>query len=451
VSRLLTLTCGRDLVTRHERTLHAHGQAEPSALPVAASPVSSEGSLGEVVDGSIAHRSGDEPTATGIAAAAPANETSTLERGASPAAIDSPSNPPVRGVNGIGNSSVIDDTRPQPPPHHPPSIVQSIVSTDPTPSLANQPEGPSTHSASERPDVYMALQDGFDMYHTSPQIPMDVDHDQEQGRHEEFRDVPEHHHPQLHAYGSHPFPPCDAPSQASTMNQDMVPGFMDAFEPADMPYFAFSPFPSGLFEPSQTMPSMPSAPILDMLDYPSLHNPTASRLDASVSSTSAPRAHSPSQLPSSHDRVWSSGTDTLVPREPPSNLPQVVKDKPSKIPNVVADNTLHASICKDLANRLDRPQVPQEVPSSTVLKGFLNSFFECYYKHQPFIHLPTLSMADTPSPLILAMCCIGALYRLDRRRAQTLYTICTQSIAAVSDLSPGLGSPAGATFTDPFV
>lgn len=424
-------------MTRHERTLHAHGQAEPSALPVAASPVSSDESLGGVVDISLARRSGDEPAATVNVAAVSANEASTSECEPSPAAIDSPPNPSARGENGIRNSSVTNDTRPESPPHQLPFMVQPIGTTGPASSLANQPEDSSTRPASEKADVYMALQDSFDMYHTSSQMHMDVDHDQEQRRHEEFRNFPDQNHPQLRTHESHPFSQCDVRTQANGMNQDLDPGFMAAFEPADMPYFAFSSFSPGLFEASQGMPSMPSVSILDMLDYPSLQDLPTNRLDSSVSSASAPRAHSPSKPSSGNDQVWSSGSETLIPRETPSNLPLLLKDNSPKIPNVVADNTLHASICKDLAERLGRRDVSLEVPSSKVLKGFLNSFLECYYRHQPFIHLPTLSMADTPSPLILAMCCIGALYRLDRRRAQTLYSICTQSIPAVSDLPSG--------------
>ncbi|KAB5563484.1 hypothetical protein GE09DRAFT_1275707, partial [Coniochaeta sp. 2T2.1] len=118
-----------------------------------------------------------------------------------------------------------------------------------------------------------------------------------------------------------------------------------------------------------------------------------------------------------------------------SNLPRLVKDQPPRISNFVADDALHATICADLAERLGRPDVSQDIPSSKLLQGFLASFMECYYRHQPFIHLPTLSTVNTPSPLTLAMCCIGALYRLDRRRAQRLYVIGTQSIEAVSGLS----------------
>ncbi|KAK3381027.1 hypothetical protein B0H63DRAFT_397039 [Podospora didyma] len=133
---------------------------------------------------------------------------------------------------------------------------------------------------------------------------------------------------------------------------------------------------------------------------------------------------------SGHEHSASSGSETLVaPEAPIGDLPLLVKDKPPQIPNLLADDaSLHAFVCKDIAERLERPDAFQEVPSSKLLQGFLSGFLECYYRHHPFIHLATLSTTNTPSPLILAMCCIGALYRLDRRRAQRLYTLCTESI-----------------------
>lgn len=447
VPRAPRLTYGRDLVTRHERTLHAQGQAEPSALPALVNPGegdgSSDGSLSEASEGEIARRSGDA-----AAAAIAADDLPSSESEASPAssvitcgaaAVESPSlpTPAASGEDGLGDSSAMDENRLQPPPQEPP-LAQSTVSTGPPPSLANLPDPPSTRSASQPTDVYMALQDGFNMYDASSQMHMDVDDDREQRiHHDGYREVPEpQRHPQLQrrqhqAHDFHPFPQYDPGAPVNAMNQDLAPEFLPTFEP-DMSYFAFSPLPAGLFEVGQNIP------ILDIPEYPSLHNPTATRFDAVLSPAPAPPAYSPSQLSPVNDHAGSSGSETVVAREPPSNLPLLVKDKPPQIPNFVADDALHASICKDLAERLGRPDVSQEIPSSKFCQGFLASFLECYYRHQPFIHLPTLSTTDTPSPLILAMCCIGALYRLDRRRAQRLYTIATQSIATVSPPLPFL-------------
>lgn len=423
-------------MARHERTLHAQGQAEPSALPALVHPAegdgSSDGSPSGASEREIARRSRDE-----AAASIAADDLPSSESEASPnssmircgAAAEPPSLPAaaVSGENGIGNSSAMDETRLQTPLQEPP-LPHSTVSNGPPPSLANLPNSPSTHAVSQPTDVYMALQDGFNMYDASSQMPMDVDNDQERIHHDGHRHVPEQQHrPQLQhlqqqAHEFHPLRQYSPGPPVNAMNQDVDPGFLSTFEP-DMSYFAFEPLPAGLFEVDQNIP------ILDIPEYP---DPTTAGLDAALSPTPVPPAYSPSQLTPANDHAGSSGSETVVAREPPSNLPLLVKDKPPQIPNFVTDGTLHASICKDLAERLGRPDVSQEIPSSKICQGFLASFLECYYRHQPFIHLPTMSTTDTPSPLILAMCCIGALYRLDRRRAQRLYSIATQSIATVS-------------------
>ncbi|KAK3681246.1 hypothetical protein B0T22DRAFT_388174 [Podospora appendiculata] len=211
-----------------------------------------------------------------------------------------------------------------------------------------------------------------------------------------------------------------------------------------MSYFAFSPgLPAGLFDsileyPSVSVLHSSSTPTngpstVRLGDGPSTvrlgDGPSTISLAASASASALP-TYSPPQLPPSNDYTNFSGAETLVSRDPPSDLPLLVKDKPPQIPNLAADDSLHASVCADIAARLAlHPAISADIPPSKILQGFLASFLECYYRHHPFIHLPTLSTPSTPAPLILAMCCIGALYRLDRRRAQRLYAIATLSIA----------------------
>jgi hypothetical protein len=269
---------------------------------------------------------------------------------------------------------------------------------------------------------------------------MDIDHDRERRNPDEYTSLPEQNPPQeqsqqQHAHELYPFSQYhDSGAQANAMNANLDPSLFAAFEPTDMTsFFAFSPFPGGLFDVGQTMPNIP---ISGIAEYNTLLNPTpsASRLDAAVSPASAPAAHSPPQLMTSKHKAGSSVSDTSFGRELPSHLPLVVKDEPPKIPNLAADANWHDSLCKDLGERLGRPGASQEVPSANLLQGFLASFLDSYYRHQPLIHLPTMSTVDTPSPLVLAMCCIGALYRLDRRRAQRLYTLGIESVAGVSFL-----------------
>lgn len=449
--RLPALTHRRDLVTRHERTLHAQGQTEPCALPAVRIGVdgdgSSDGSLSDVGDPLIARHSRDDAAAASILDA----DLPLSESGASPAssanrvgaaALVSLANQAASADDEdcMGNS-LMEQTLDQPTLHES-STAQAIVSGGRARRLTSLSDAPSTtHLGGHQPDIY--TQDRFDLYDASPQMPMDVDHDQGQ-RHEGYQNITQQPHsktqqhrpeqpPEFHAFSQFD---TEAQSSGIVMNQGLDVGQLPtAFEHVDMSsYFAFSPFSAGLFEAGQNMPNISSIP--DIFEYPRLSNPISSRMDPAITPVPALLPHSPSRQSPGTDRARSSGSDALGARLTPSNLPCLVKDKPPRIPNFVADDALHASICKDLAERLGRPDVSQEVPSSKLLQGFLASFMECYYRHQPFIHLPTLSTVDSPSPLTLAMCCIGALYRLDRRRAQRLYAIGTQSIETVSGLPP---------------
>lgn len=437
-------------MTRHERTLHAQGQTEPCALPAVSIGVdgdgSSDGSLSDVGDALSARRSRDDAAATSILDA----DRPLSESGASPAssanrvgaaALVSLSNhvPSADDEDCMGTSSVMEQTLDQPSLHEP-SMAQAMVSGGRARRLTSLSDAPSTvHLGGHQPDIY--TQDRFDLYDASPQMPMDVDHDQGQ-RHEGYQNITQQPHsktqqhrpeqpPEFHAFSQFD---SEALSGGIVMNQGSDVGQLPTtFEHVDMSsYFAFSPFPAGLFEAGQNMPNISSIP--DIFEYPGLSNPIPSRMDPAITPVSALPPHSPSEHLPGTDAARSSESDALGARQTPSNLPRLVKDKPPRIPSFVADDALHASICKDLAERLGSPDVSQEVPSSKLLQGFLASFMECYYRHQPFIHLPTLSTVDSPSPLTLAMCCIGALYRLDRRRAQRLYAIGTQSIETVSGL-----------------
>jgi len=438
----------KDLVTRHERTLHAQGQAEPSALPsvgvTAEADCSSDGSLSEAGDGSIPRRRHSMDDAATLVVAgdmelAPLETDITSVSSTIGGGVDSHSNPisALAVDDGTSGSVIMDEgrTRDERPSHEPP--LQQSPS-----NLVGVLGAPESHpsSASRQADIYTALP--FDMYEASSHMHMDVDNGGEPTHRDGYSTSSEQSQPRLQqqpqqpqAHEQYPFSGYhDIGAQANVMNQNMEPGLLSAFEPADMSsFFAFSPFPAALFDSGQNMPNMA---ISGIAEYQSLQHPTpsATRFDADAAPALAPSVQSPPQLLPSNYQAASSASGTRVARETPSNLPLLVRDEPPQIPNLAADDDWHASLCVDLAERLGRPGVSQEVPSSKLLQGFLTSFLGCYYRHQPFIHLPTMSTADTPSPLILAMCCIGALYRLDRRRAQSLYTIGTESVAGVSGL-----------------
>ncbi|KAJ9646071.1 hypothetical protein H2204_000733 [Knufia peltigerae] len=61
------------------------------------------------------------------------------------------------------------------------------------------------------------------------------------------------------------------------------------------------------------------------------------------------------------------------------------------------------------------------LPSTNTLNQLLGTFVDVFLSHLPVIHLPTFDLDKTQPPLILSMCAIGALYRLERKMSLDLY------------------------------
>ena len=114
-------------------------------------------------------------------------------------------------------------------------------------------------------------------------------------------------------------------------------------------------------------------------------------------------------------------------------LPQVLKEKSSNPPKFAFDEFTYRRICQDISNRL-RPEglVEGVLPTIKELQKFFTSYIDCFHRHLPIIHFPSLDVANTPSPLVFAICSIGALYRLDRRRAKNLYDLADIACSNVS-------------------
>ena len=61
------------------------------------------------------------------------------------------------------------------------------------------------------------------------------------------------------------------------------------------------------------------------------------------------------------------------------------------------------------------------LPSRHTLTRYIVSFFEGFHSHLPFLHAPTLRLADCPLELILAMCAAGAQYCFEHRNSEKLF------------------------------
>jgi len=79
-------------------------------------------------------------------------------------------------------------------------------------------------------------------------------------------------------------------------------------------------------------------------------------------------------------------------------------------------------LCTDAHRRYGHADVQLPLQSRRELQHFLNSYFDCFHRHLPILHFPLLQVSSSPSPLIYAMCSIGALYRFDRVKAQRLFS-----------------------------
>ncbi|EKG10488.1 Zinc finger C2H2-type protein [Macrophomina phaseolina MS6] len=122
-----------------------------------------------------------------------------------------------------------------------------------------------------------------------------------------------------------------------------------------------------------------------------------------------------------------------------SQASRETSSEPLKLP---VSETIYRSICGDLQARMRKEEWNEsKLLSAQELQKFIESYISCFHRHFPIIHFPSLSLESTPSPLILAICCIGALYRLDRRRATILYELASPLLQSAISSSRRLSPP----------
>ncbi|KAM0806737.1 putative C2H2-type domain-containing protein [Seiridium cardinale] len=120
----------------------------------------------------------------------------------------------------------------------------------------------------------------------------------------------------------------------------------------------------------------------------------------------------------------------------PSKLPRVLADGPVTMPNINIDQSIYHYLCRDLAKRVGTIDVSRQVPNLRICQSFLASYNDYFSRHLPIIHWQSLCLETTPSPLIIAMCSIGALYRLDRRRARSLHDVAARALSSIPQTFP---------------
>lgn len=115
-----------------------------------------------------------------------------------------------------------------------------------------------------------------------------------------------------------------------------------------------------------------------------------------------------------------------------SPLPQ--KPVPEKHRGFNFTEEMRVTLMEDLTCRLSVEQLHGfRMPGTTALQKCLRTYLDAFHVHMPIFHLPTMNLANTPSPLVLAICAIGALYRLERKVAASLYLKADQALCATID------------------
>lgn len=121
-------------------------------------------------------------------------------------------------------------------------------------------------------------------------------------------------------------------------------------------------------------------------------------------------------------------------KEGSTRLPKVLKEKSVNPPRLTIGENTYGRILLDTFERLgQRGEESLPVKNCREVQHLINGYVDYFHRHFPILHLASLVPWETPSPLIWAMCCIGALYRLDRQKARRIYRITVQMLNAQFD------------------
>ncbi|KAH7118601.1 fungal-specific transcription factor domain-containing protein [Dactylonectria estremocensis] len=186
----------------------------------------------------------------------------------------------------------------------------------------------------------------------------------------------------------------------------------------DLTGFTFSPLTSQAFEFPQGQPEPPttdpfrlqSIPMVDLDALPHLSQLLSP--DHAAKNDTAPAYHKTQSLE--------------------LNLPVLLSGEHPRCRPLTVDGAAYLSMRTDLSQRLGVADTAIDLPSAKLCQGFLSSYVSSFHSHLRVIHLQTFDPKTTPSPLLLAMCSIGALYRLDRRRARHLYDTAVRSVETIA-------------------
>jgi hypothetical protein len=93
-----------------------------------------------------------------------------------------------------------------------------------------------------------------------------------------------------------------------------------------------------------------------------------------------------------------------------------------RAPSILIDETTRDWLMQDMAASYPLDLLNGfSLPNSHALQRYLDSYFASFHKNFPILHLPTFYPKGTKALLLLSVCCIGAQYCLEKRRARYLF------------------------------
>ncbi|KAI9148992.1 Early growth response protein 3 [Paramyrothecium foliicola] len=144
-------------------------------------------------------------------------------------------------------------------------------------------------------------------------------------------------------------------------------------------------------------------------------------------------AHEPASPELSNGSVDLPETDATFPeiRERRSNDPlQILRPTKAGRRRVVFTEEMRASLSAEISSHVAPHQLKSfHLPDASSLQKYLDTYIDAFHIHFPFLHLQTLDLGATPGPLVLSICAVGALHRLERKLAASFYFMAERLLA----------------------
>ncbi|KIW14344.1 hypothetical protein PV08_07126 [Exophiala spinifera] len=113
--------------------------------------------------------------------------------------------------------------------------------------------------------------------------------------------------------------------------------------------------------------------------------------------------------------------------------PTLARTPFTKPPAPIFTEQMRTNLLNEIKERLTSKELTRfTLPSASALQKCIRTAIDSFHVHMPILHLQTMNFTSAPSPLVLIICAIGALYRLERKIAEQLYQKAYQLLAVRS-------------------